>query len=109
MFQDFEAHVVRSPRVTMTSLTAIGTARERPGSSPLAIFASTARAEARARSGENVRYALVLGFSASANASASRASSSALNSFEVSAFRIDANRVRCEPLRSAHRSITLGT
>src|SRR5271169_3051676 len=56
-----DPQVVRSPLVTMTSLIAIGTPASASGSSPMAILLSTSSAAASARSGENVRNALVLG------------------------------------------------
>src|SRR5258706_1042125 len=94
-----EPQVVRTPRVRITSLTATGTPASGPGSWPAAILRSTSRAADKARSGEKVRYALVLGFSAWANASALRANSSALNSFARRPARMESTvKVERDPL-----------
>ena len=102
--------MVRTPLVTMTSLTANGTPARGPGSSPAANFRSTFCAAASARSAEKCRYALVFGFSFSANSSEERASSTALKVALGEAFLNlrDGEGGQARHGR-AHRSITFGT
>ena len=66
MLEHLRAARERTPLVRMTSLMATGTPASRPGSSPLAIPASTRSAASSARSEENSRNAFVFGFSRSA-------------------------------------------
>src|SRR5258705_181006 len=73
-----EAQVVRTPLVTITSLTATGTPASAPSGSPAASWPSTRRAGASAGSRQKCRKTAYWSFSASASRRAASASSTAL-------------------------------